>query len=60
MSWTFEVLIRERQRELLAEAERGRLAAEARRSRGGTALLQALKAALVHLWTVARMHRRLA
>ena len=60
MSWTFEVLVRERQRELLAEAERGRLAAEARRARGGTSLLQTLKTALVHLWTAARMRRRLA
>lgn len=60
MSWTYEVLVRERRRELLAEAERGRLAAEARRAQGGAHLLQQLRAALVHLWTAARMRRRLA
>jgi hypothetical protein len=53
-------MVRERQRELLAQAERGRLAAEARRAEGGAHLLQSLKAALVHLWTAARIRRRLA
>ena len=60
MSWTYEVLVRERQRELLQEAERGRLVAEARRARGDTHLLASLKAAMAHLWAAARLRSRVA
>jgi hypothetical protein len=60
MSWTFEVLVRERQRDLLEAAERRRLVAEARRERGGTHLLVSLRSALAHLWAAARLRRRLA
>lgn len=60
MSWTYEVLVRERQRERLAEAERGRLAAEARRTSGGSHLSRRLVQAAVQLLAAARLRRRVA
>ena len=60
MSWTYEVLVRERQRELLAEAERGRLAAAARRTSRGSHLARRLLRTTAHLLAAARLRRRLA
>ena len=60
MSWMYEVLARERQRELLAAAERGRLAATASRASKGSHLTVRLRRATAHLLAAARMRRRLA
>lgn len=55
-----ELLVRERQQELLREAAQYRLAAEARRASGGSHFLVRLKQAAAHLRAAARLHRRLA
>ena len=60
MSWTHEVLVRERQREMLADADRRRLAAEARRTSSGSHLSRRLQRLTAQVLAAARLRSRLA
>ncbi len=61
MSWNYELLVRERQRELQREADRARLAAQARQAGSGwLPLRSALRQAAAQVLSAARLRSRIA
>ncbi len=60
MIWTNESLVRDRQRELLAEAARQRLANEVRRASGGSHLRRRVSALAAQVRSAVRLRSRLA
>ncbi len=60
MNWADELLVRDRQRELLAEAAQQRLVAEARRVEGGSHLRRRVRALAAQVRSAVRLRSRLA
>jgi hypothetical protein len=61
MSWNYELLVRERQRELQREADQARLAALARQAGSGwRPLLSALRQVAAQVRSAARLRSRIA